>query len=65
MGNIKIWVVFVIGNSIKLQKLVLEGKISQVTSSHLGAIALQFPLSFAAKLLSFFVAINHLEEVKG
>jgi hypothetical protein len=26
----------------------------------LGAITLQFPLSFAAKLLSFFVVVNHL-----
>ncbi len=26
MGNIEFWVVFVIGNLIKLQKMVLEGK---------------------------------------
>jgi hypothetical protein len=41
--------------------MVLEGKISWVMSSHWG-MTLQFPLSFAAKLLSFFVAVNHLEE---
>jgi len=30
------WVIFVIENSIKLQKMVLERKINCVTSSHLG-----------------------------
>jgi hypothetical protein len=37
MGHIEFWVVFlVIGNSIKLQKMVLEAKIRCITSSHSG-----------------------------
>ncbi len=33
----KVWeIVFIIGNSMKLLKMVLEGKINWVTSSHLG-----------------------------
>jgi hypothetical protein len=35
MGDIEFWIVFVIGNSIKLQKMVLEGKNSLATNFHL------------------------------
>ncbi len=34
MGDIKIWIDFVIKNSIELQKLILEGEISWLMSSH-------------------------------
>jgi hypothetical protein len=36
MGNIDFWVIFVIENSIQLQKLVLERNINWATNSHLG-----------------------------
>jgi len=36
MKDIEIWVIFVIGNLTKLQKLVLQGEISCVTMSHMG-----------------------------
>jgi hypothetical protein len=36
MANILNFDFFVIGNSIKLQKMVLEGKSSWLTNSHLG-----------------------------
>jgi hypothetical protein len=36
MRDIEFWVVFVIENSIKLQKLVLKGKFNWVTISYFG-----------------------------
>jgi hypothetical protein len=36
MGNIDFQVIFVIENSIQLQKSVLEGNVNWVTNSHLG-----------------------------
>ncbi len=35
MRNIEFWVIFVMKNLIKLQKMFLKGKISSVTSLHL------------------------------
>jgi hypothetical protein len=38
LREIEFSVLFVIGNSIKLPKMILEGKLSSVMSSHFGSI---------------------------
>jgi hypothetical protein len=51
--DIEFWVVFFIGNSIKLLKMLLEGKIGWVTSSHLGQLYSKF---LGGNFVTFFTS---------
>jgi hypothetical protein len=59
LGDIEFWVVFVIENSIKLQKMGLEGNFSWATCSHLSQIVAQVTLVYLLKKVVCFVC--HIE----